>query len=147
MDFEQVVRATPDISSAYQKGLSALGANSSKIQLKDMRLTDGSVDIDSATKKKYPNASRWDYCFSYKGEVFFVEVHTANSREVKKVLNKLVWLKGWLNTKAPELNKLKVKNQPAYYWIQSKKFAIPKSSSQYRLIERSEIKPISALRL
>lgn len=145
MTFKEAVEATSDVSMCYQVGLKAFGGDSKKIKLNDTAKCEGSVDIDGCTVAKYPQSNRWDYCFSYRGEVFFVEVHTANTTEVRTVLKKLQWLKDWLNHEAPELAKLKAKSKGAYYWIQSSKFNIPKTSKQYRLVVQEGIKPISTL--
>jgi hypothetical protein len=147
MSFKQAVEATPDVATGYNTGLTALGAYKSKISVSDTRLLQGSIDIDDCTREKYPEENRWDYAFAYNDEVIFIEVHTANTREVRAVLKKLQWLKDWLNQQAPEINKLKTKKRPPFYWIQSKGFAIPKTSPQYRLVETSGLKPISILRL
>lgn len=40
---------------------------------------EGSVDIDKATAKIYPNDNRWDYALSYDGEEFFIVVHTGSN--------------------------------------------------------------------
>ncbi|MFN4144359.1 MAG: hypothetical protein ACK4GN_00930 [Runella sp.] len=143
--FHEAVEATPDIANGYKTGLSALGTHSSKISVASTSLLEGSVDIDSCTSKKYPNSNRWDYVFSYKGEAYFIEVHSADSSEVRTVLNKLQWLKDWLTQHAPEINRLRAKNP--FYWIQSKGFAIPKTSPQYRAASAAGIKPIAKLNL
>jgi len=145
--FEDVVKATPDVASGFQTGLMALGRYKSKVFVADTRLIEGSIDIDSCTTQKYPNANRWDYAFAYNKEVFFIEVHSANTREVKIVLKKFQWLKNWLTQKAPEINKLKAKSKPPFYWIQSKGFAIIKTSPQYRLAESAGLKPVAKLEL
>ena len=142
--FKKAVENTPDIANCYQSGLQALGKYSKKIELEDTTLCSGSVEIDECTKAKYPNDPRWDYALCYNSEVFFVEVHTANTREVNAVLNKLQWLKDWLNNEAPEINQLKAKNQP-YVWLQSNDFHIPKTSPQYRLVVQKGIKPMAKL--
>jgi hypothetical protein len=144
--FKIAVENTPDVANCYQSGLQALGKYSKKIELAEPTLCSGSVEIDECTKAKYPNDPRWDYALCYNSEVFFVEVHTANTSEVNAVLNKLQWLKDWLNAEAPEINKLKAKNQP-YFWVQSNDFHIPKTSSQYRLVIQKGIKPIAKLSL
>ena len=147
MTFKQVVEATPDVATGFKTGLIALGAYSSKVSVSDTHLLEGSIDIDTCTTAKYPNSNRWDYAFAFKGEVFFIEVHSANSSEVKTVLKKLQWLKDWLLHQAPEINKLKAKSQSPFYWIQSKGFAIPKTSPQYRAAEAAGLKPIAKLNL
>jgi hypothetical protein len=143
--FKDAVQATPEIAANYKNGLSALGIYSAKIIVGNTKFLNGSIDIDSGTLDKYPNENRWDYAISYKNKVYFIEVHSAKTSEVKTVLKKLVWLKNWLNVKAPFINKLKA--QKPYYWIQSKQFAIPKSSSQYRIAISAGLKPINKLEL
>ena len=147
MTFKQAVEATPDVATGFRTGLTALGTHSSKISVSDTHQLQGSLDIDTCTTAKYPNSNRWDYAFAYKGETFFIEVHSANPSEVRTVLRKLQWLKDWLHQEAPEINKLKAKSQPPFYWIQSKGFAIPKTSPQYRAAEGAGLKPIAKLNL
>jgi hypothetical protein len=143
--FKSAVEATAEIQYCYQPGLQALGTHRKKIKLATPVLCDGSVEIDECVKSIYPNDSRWDYCLSYKGNVYFIEVHTANTREVRAVLKKLQWLKDWLIAKAPQLNSLKAK-QP-YYWVQSNNYAILENSPQARSIAQVGLKPISKLQL
>jgi hypothetical protein len=146
MTFKQAVEQTPDVANSYQSGLSALGQYATKVSYKDSRLLEGSVDIDTCTTFKYPNDNRWDYVLAYNQKVYFVEVHSANTSQVITVIRKLQWLKNWLNFNAPIINQLP-KAQPAYYWIQSGSFAIPKNSPQYRKVIQNRIKPISLLLL
>jgi hypothetical protein len=147
MTFKEAVEVTPDVKNGFQSGLTALGRYKSKVLISDTRLLEGSIDIDSCTTRKYPNDNRWDYACAYNKEVFFIEVHSANTREVKTVLKKLQWLKDWLTRKAPEINKLKAKSKPPFYWIQSKGFAIIKTSPQYKSAESAGLKPIARLEL
>jgi len=143
--FKTAVAATPDLTNCYQPGLKGLGIHSTKIILDNTILCEGSVDIDTCVTAKYPNDSRWDYCLSYKGKTYFAEVHTANTREVGVVLKKLQWLKDWLISSAPELNKLKAK-QP-YYWVQSGNYSILPNSKQERRMAQAGLKPIPKLYL
>lgn len=145
--FKKAVEETPDVAEGFKPGITALGSYSKKIEVRNLSLLQGSIDIDSCTKQKYPTSNRWDYAFAYNGEVLFVEVHTANSSEVKTVINKFNWLKDWLTNQAPEINKLKRKNGSPYYWIQSKSYSIPKTSRQYRLIKSNGLLPISTLKI
>ena len=146
--FQEAVAGTPDISACCRNGLEAvLQRHRSKILLQDPRGCEGSVDIDACVLAKYPNDSRWDYCFAYKGDVFFVEVHTANSSEVSTVIRKLTWLKEWLNKNAPGINELKARHVTPFYWIQSAGFNIPSHSSKYRQAYQAGIKPIPRLEL
>lgn len=146
-NFEKAVKVTKQISGSYQQGLQALGQYANKITLGDTRQCQGSVDIDSALRLFNPQDNRWDYCFCYKSEVLFVEVHSANTSEVSTVLRKLSWLKNWLNQQAPEINKLKAKSIPPFYWIQSKGFDIPRTSRQFRQIVETGLKPVRGLNL
>ncbi|GHU96258.1 hypothetical protein FACS1894156_7110 [Bacteroidia bacterium] len=145
MIFREVVAATPDVATGFRNGLTALGKYKGKVVVSNTRLLQGSVDIDECTAQKYPTDNRWDYVFAYNGKTFFIEVHSANTREVKTVINKLQWLKNWLNQSAPAINKLKATTP--YYWIQSGGFAIPKTSPQYREASRVGLKPIAQLNL
>jgi hypothetical protein len=145
--FEKAIKMTPDVATGFQSGLMALGQYRSKISVHDTRLIGGSVDIDFCTTQKYPNDNRWDYAFAYNKEVFFIEVHSANTAEVKTVLRKFQWLKDWLNQQAPEIDKLKAKSQQPFYWIQSKNFKIPTNTPQYRSVISAGLKPISKLEL
>jgi len=141
--FKRAVEETPDISKGYKMGLLALGQYSNKVKVGDTTKIQGSVDIDFCTTAKYPQLNRWDYVFSYKSEVFFVEVHSAYTSEVKSVLKKLQWLKDWLHSEAPKINKLKAKQ--SFFWVQSKNFQIPKNSPQYFAAIKAGLKPIPVL--
>jgi len=144
--FKDAVKSTPDIANGYQVGLNAIdGKYRNKIIVSNTRLLDGSVDIDSCTTRLYPNDNRWDYAFSYNNKVYFVEVHSANTREVSVVVKKLKWLKGWLVQHAPNINKLKALHP--YFWIQSKGFAILTTSPQYKIMIQNGLKPIASLKI
>ena len=145
--FQNAVENTPEIANAYCSGLQAFREYSKKIQLTSTLSCEGSVDIDASVIQLHPQTNRWDYCFSYRGEVFFVEVHSANTGEVDVVLRKLQWLKDWLHGRAPRINALKAKNTHPYYWIQSNGFHILKNSPQYRRVIQAGIKPIAFLKL
>lgn len=141
--FKQAVEATPDVKGAFVSGLGGLGPNRTKITLTDSRRCEGSLNIDDTVTAKYPNDSRWDYALSYKGEVFFVEVHSANTGEVSAVLRKLDWLKAWLHQHAPEINKLKATSRTPFLWVQSNGNHILKKSPQERLIAEAGLKPVA----
>lgn len=108
MEFTIAVKNTPDVNSCLRRGLRALGANSAKINMRNTSLCGGSVNIDSCLSNLYPQGNRWDYCFAYNGEVFFVEVHSAITSEVSTVIKKLNWLKSWLENEAPDINALTI---------------------------------------
>lgn len=142
MTFKEAVEQTPQIAVAYKSGLLAFGDYSSKVVVPDNRLLGGSVDIDAATLEIYPNDNRWDYAFDYNGEAFFIEVHTASTSETSTVLRKLEWLKVWLREQAPKLEKLKSKVLPSFYWVQSKQYALPTHTPQYRKAVSAKLIPI-----
>lgn len=140
--FQAAVKATSDIENSYMPGLKALGGNSNKISLGGT--CDGSVDIDSSVAAKYPHSNRWDYCLSYKEQVFFVEVHPASTSDVDTVLKKLDWLKNWLRTDAPEIDKLRASEQP-WVWIMTKAYSILPGSKQAKRMAMSGVKLTSRL--
>ncbi len=146
MVFENAVRATNDVKDCHQPGLQALGKHSTKIRLRESSQCGGSLNIDDCTKKLYPEESRWDYAIAYRDKVHFVEVHTANTSEVRKMSNKLKWLKDWLVHKAPEINRLRA-TEKAFVWIQSDGFAIPAHAPQLRVLAQLGLKPVARLEL
>jgi hypothetical protein len=143
--FKAAVEKTKQVKDAYQKGLKALGPHSKKITLKDASHCEGSIDIDTTLASIYPNSNRWDYCFSYKGEAFFVEVHPANTSDVQTVINKHEWLKNWLRDQAPEIGNLTAKSRQPFYWIQTNGFHIIPHSRQFVLLGQKNIRLISRL--
>lgn len=143
--FKQAVAATPDVRNCYQPGLQALGNYSTKVEYGDSGLLEGSVDIDACTTEKYPQANRWDYAIGYASYAYFVEVHTANDSEVETVARKLQWLKDWLASEAPELQKIKAK-PVAYYWVRSGNKHL-KASKYVRKAAALGIFPITKLTL
>jgi hypothetical protein len=145
MSFSQAVASTPHIRECFQNGLAAFGGDSSKIHLLQTRACDGSVNLDHCLAARYPSDSRWDYCFAYNSEVYFVEVHPAQTSEVNAVIKKLQWLKSWLQNNAPEIDRMKAKNP--FYWIQTSGFNITKTSPQYRRAREAGLLPIARLEL
>ena len=140
--FKQAVEETPDVARCFQVGNAGLGPYRNKIEVHDTRLLCGSIDIDACTTAKYPGEHRWDYAICYKSEVFFIEIHSAQTSEVSTVLNKFRWLKDWLHHKAPEINKLKATTKTPFYWVQSKNFQILKNSAQYRQAKLAGLMPV-----
>ena len=142
MSFKKAVENTPLLKNAFEKGLKALGSNSSKVKPLDTSKCEGSVDIDTAVKSIYPNASRWDYVVGYDGKTYFIEVHTAKTDEVTSVLNKLQWLKDFLINDAPELNK----EPKSFHWIASNGIHL-KGDNKFRQLAEKGIKPVKELKL
>lgn len=130
--FEQVVTSVPDIAGGYHRGLSALsGAYSKYVKPSNSRMIDGSVDIDTCTKEKYPAANRWDYVISYNGKAYFLEVHPATQGSVKEMEAKLKWLKDWLMNKAKVLDTYP-SGKPRFTWVHSGKCGLSKTSAEFR---------------
>lgn len=138
--FQKAVEETPDISSGYRPGVQALKkSDRGAVTAADTWFIDGSVDIDTEVKDKYPNANRWDYVIGYSGKACYVEVHPAYTSEVSTIEKKLQWLKSWLKEKAPMLDAIP-KTAPAFVWVQTGKAGIIPQSSQAKRLAASGIK-------
>lgn len=135
--FKEAVSKCQEIQSALQPGLTALGGNSKVVKPKDSKSIDGSVDIDSALKIKYPTESRWDYVVGYADEALFIEVHPADTSNVEEMVKKVKWLVNWLAISAPDLNLLH--KRKVYYWVPSGRVNILKGSAQYRKIAANHL--------
>lgn len=144
--FKQAVQETEEIKNGYQNGLKALGKHSNKVEVGDTRKCEGSVAIDDCTETLYPQGNRWDYVFGYKGEAYFVEVHSTHTSEISVVLKKLQWLKDWLNSKAPEIKKLQAKDK-AFIWIQTNGNHFTETSKQNKKLAQKGLKLVSKLTL
>ncbi len=90
----------------------------------------GSVDIDTCLKNRYPNSNRWDYVFSYKDNIYYVEVHQGKISEVKNIIQKVKWLKQWIKSSGEKLEALK--EQSSYHWISLKGTASIRNGSRHR---------------
>jgi hypothetical protein len=104
MSFREAVEKTPGLENAYQIGLQALRARDKPhVDPEDPRGLTGSVDIDTAFQQSDPQANRWDFGVAYKHSnrandvIYWLELHTANDSEIKVVIKKALWLRGWLN--------------------------------------------------
>jgi len=103
MTFRDAVKKVADLEKAHAVGLQALRAEDKHhIDAQNTRHLTGSVDIDSALKKVYPNANRWDFAIAYQHAnriaevIYWVELHTASDSQVKVVVKKAQWLLQWL---------------------------------------------------
>jgi hypothetical protein len=143
MSFKISIENTPLLKDAFRNGLKALGSNSKKIKLADSRQCEGSVDIDTEVRDRYPNASRWDYGIGYGETTHFIEVHSAKTDEVKSVLNKLAWLKDFLVKDAPDLNREKKR----FHWVASGANHVLPHSSQARQLAQAGLIIVKELRL
>jgi hypothetical protein len=137
MSFQTAIDKTPLLKDHLKNGLQALGSNSSKVKPSDTRKCEGSVNIDDAVERQFPSSNRWDYAIGYNGRIYFIEVHPADTSEVKTVLEKLTWLKIFLIEKTPELNK----EPKSFHWIASGGVHILPNSPQARKLALSGIRP------
>ena len=139
--FQTAVESVHDLVSAYRKGLKALdNAAASCMVVNNSRLVDGSVDIDTTLKRKYPKANRWDYVFSYNGKAYYVEVHPATDGQVKVMMAKKKWLIDWLQIEAQSLDAYPSAS-PRLYWIQSGRNGLTKGSIEYRRAAQTGLLP------
>ena len=150
MSFREAVEdASSPVNGAYREGIQALEHRHRRhVTCGDSRRLSGSIDLDKALARdpEHANASRWDYGIGYKPEkgpeqAVWIEVHSATTREVSAVLQKLRWLRDWLNNDAEYL--LRMTNATAkdrrYVWIASAGVRIPKNSPQARQLNASGI--------
>ena len=122
MSFKRAVRKTPQLLNAWRPGLGALRAQDRPhVVAENPRLLKGSADIDSALQAVEPNAHRWDFAIGYRHTncqtdfVYWVEIHTANEKEVNVVLEKFRWLKLWLARDGRPLNEFR----RDFIWVSS----------------------------
>lgn len=136
--FYSAVTGTKEISNGYQTGLKALGSKSTKISVPDTKLLNGSVDIDDCVKNIYPSENRWDYAIGYNETAYFIEIHPAETSSVTKMIAKMTWLKQWLKTQAPMMDKIKASEFP-FQWVASGRNAIAKNSKEAHQLSKSGI--------
>ncbi len=143
MTFRQAVEETSDIDAAYEKGLQALRTRDRRrIAAEDTCRISGSVNLDSALRRRFPDKPRWDYAVGYRPVnlddeiVYWIEIHPANSGEIQVVLQKLSWLKTWLQQCAPSLCRLKA----AYIWVSSGKTTLSPTALQRKKMALSGLR-------
>ncbi len=153
MTFQQAVQqAPPPVNTAYQPGLQALSRSCrAKLTYKDSQKLTGSINLDKALAGIYPNDPRWDYGLGVADpsgceQALWIEVHPATTREVQIVLQKLQWLKQWLQNDGMALGKLR--GSSAFYWLTTDGVHIQRGSPQARRLSQSGIiEPRTRLRL
>ena len=136
--FESAVNSIEDLKGGYRKGLQALKSDSPKVSISDCKNLLGSVDIDACTKSFYPQDSRWDFAIGYNQKAWFVEVHPANTSNVKEMVKKVQWLESWLVEKGKGL--AIIRNDNVHYWIPSGRVCVLKTSRQYKCLAKHRIK-------
>ena len=130
---ENAVEQTPDAVGHFCKGIQAVkNEHRQKIVTTNPRKLTGSVDIDKATLPLYPDANRWDYAIEYDNSTFFIEFHPASTSNAMEMIEKIAWLRWWLQQKAPLINALKPQNTPAYHWVATGSIKILYGSKQHR---------------
>lgn len=138
MSFKDVIVAIKQVSSCYKNGLQALGNNSAKIKPLRSRNCEGSLNIDSCLREVESDAPRWDYIIGYNSKVYCIEVHPASGGEVKSVINKVNWIKNWLNTIGISI-KIYNRKHPTYHWIASGKVTILRNSTYARKLSEASV--------
>lgn len=132
--FKSAIENTVDVQTGYCVGLKAIKkVDKQKISVLDTKKLDGSLDLDTNLKNKYPNDERWDYAVSYSGQVCYCEVHPAETSEVTKMIGKLTWLKSWLKNNAPLIKALPSYSSK-YVWIPSGRVSILANSKEAKRV-------------
>jgi len=148
--FYWAVTKIPELQEAFRNGVQALKKSERPCVLaQDPGRLNGSICLDAALRKQYPSDPRWDYGIGYNhlqdGEkVTWIEFHPASSNHVEVVVAKLIWLKSWLETKAPGLRTM----TRDYYWIATGGVAISPNSPQAKQIAKAGLRgPCRQLKL
>lgn len=145
--FQVAIENTEEVEKGFCIGKQAIKSiDRSKVVAANNKKLQGSLDIDSQVKALYPNEPRWDYALSYDNKIFFFEVHPAETSEVDKIVNKVKWLKCWLKSQAPEINKLPKAEHP-YTWVQSGRYAILPTAKEKMKLSVSGITTTKILNL
>jgi hypothetical protein len=107
------------------------------------------IDLDAHFEREEPNACRWDYGVGIKDGtaelLVWVEPHPASSTgEVKRLVDKVNWLRAKLNTPAfKELSSLTdatvSKGHSAYRWLHAGALQIARGSKEARALARAGI--------
>ena len=135
MRFKDAVARSNDVRDAFKPGFQALSATDrDKMSCSNTRKISGSLNLDAAVAKLYPNATRWDYGIGIKktetkDKAVWVEVHPADANQVQKMIDKLAWLKNWLNNSAQNLMSITGSDSP-YVWVASGRVSFQKTSPQ-----------------
>lgn len=136
MAFKEDVENHQEVSNCYNPGLQALGAYSNKVKPSDPGKTEGSVFLETCLQNDYRDAPLWDYMIGYASKVYFVEIHPASTSNVREMVNKVRWLKKWLNESGSIFLDNKTSHFP-YRWVATNRVAISKNSRQAREIAKN----------
>jgi len=134
--FREAVTACSDLT--LRDGLQAVStADREKIHTENTRSVTGSINIDKDLENQFPTDSRWDYAVGYRGSdngerTFFIEVHPAETSEVRCVINKARSLKAWAERNAPDL--WNMTDPIEIHWIASGRCNVRLNDSYRRLL-------------
>lgn len=142
-NFKDIIQKIEILKGCYQSGLQALGSNSLSIQVENTRLCEGSIDLDNCLKEIYPSENRWDYVVGYENKSYFIEVHPADTSDVKVIIKKAEWLKKLLDNEA---EKLKVISHQIFYWIATSGVKL-KGNKYQKQLAQSKIVIVKVLKL
>jgi hypothetical protein len=137
MRFQDAVANSNDVRDCYRVGLQAiLERDRNRLWCRDTRKISGSLHLDAAVAELYPNTARWDYGIGIKkteskDKAIWLEIHPADANQVQKMIDKLAWLKNWLNNSAPNLMGITERDSP-YVWIASGRVSFQRNSPQTR---------------
>lgn len=145
--FQEAIENTEEVKNGFCVGKQAIKSiDRSKVVETNNNKVQGSLDIDTQVKALYPSDPRWDYALSYDDKIYYFEVHSAETSEIDKVINKVKWLKRWLKTQAPRINNLPKAEHP-YIWVQSGRFAILPTAREKMKLSLSGITTANRLSL
>lgn len=141
--FQRAVETTPQLETSWKAGLRALASSDrDRVTVQRPARLEGSLNLDRALATHFPHARRWDYGIGYRDwpqqctVVYWIEVHPANAREVRVVLEKLTWLQQWLRGQAPKLHSLAAR----FVWISSGKTSLLASSPEAKRLAKAGIR-------
>ena len=121
-------------------GLGAFANNDrKKIKVPSTSLLNCSVNLDEASRMSHPHENRWDYALDYDGKAFFIEIHPAHTSEIECMVKKVLFVKKWLTSVAPEI--LRLPGTREFYWVSSgtTDLRIMKNSPQARKLALHKI--------
>ena len=135
MKFPHAVAASALLKDHFKVGLGALGTNSSRITTRDTRKITGSVNIEAAQREVSGQHAAWDYGIGFAPSkddiVIWVEIHSADTRHVQVVLDKLDSLLSLLEAHAPTLGALPRR----FVWLATGAVYISPNSPEKRRLE------------
>lgn len=134
--FQKAVEACPDLT--FRDGLQAItAADRDRVRTKDPRSVTGSADIDNDLRRQVPQDNRWDYAVGYQRsddeeKAYFIEVHPAETGEIRCVINKVRHLKAWAERNARDLWNMTVPRE--IHWVASGRINLRMNDSYRRLL-------------